>query len=92
MTTKSEHFVDLIFKKLKNYKKKELFLEKKTLKRFIFSLLKENWNILKIYDKRYTKKNTNNIMFSMSSLTVILIITFIACLYFLFKVTSKANN
>ncbi len=42
MTTKSEHFVDLIFKKLKNYKKKELFLEKKTLKRFIFSLLKEN--------------------------------------------------
>ena len=42
MTTKSEHFVDLIFKKLKNYKKKELCLEKKTLKRFIFSLLKEN--------------------------------------------------
>jgi len=42
MTTQSEHLVDLIFKKLKNYKKKESFLEKKTLKRFIFSLLKEN--------------------------------------------------
>ena len=42
MTTKSEHYVDLIFKKLINYKQKELFLEKKTLKRFIFSLLKEN--------------------------------------------------
>ena len=42
MTTKSEHFVDLIFNKLKNYKKKELFLEKKTLKSFIFSLLKDN--------------------------------------------------
>ena len=42
MTAKSEHFVDLIFEKLKNYKKKELFLEKKTLERFIFSLLKEN--------------------------------------------------
>ena len=92
MTTKSEHFVDLIFKKLKNYKKKELFLEKKTLKRFIFSLLKENWNILKLYDKSYTKKNTDNIMFSMSSLTFILIVTFIGSLYFLFKVTSNANN
>ena len=42
MNQKSDYLVDLIFKKLKNYKKKELFLEKKTLKRFIFSLLKEN--------------------------------------------------
>ena len=42
MTFKSDYFIDLIFKKLKNYKKKELFLEKKTLKKFIFSLLKEN--------------------------------------------------
>ena len=42
MDPKKEHLVYLIFKKLKNYKKKELFLEKKTLKRFIFSLLKEN--------------------------------------------------
>ena len=42
MTTKSEHLVDLIFKKLKNYKKKKLFLEKENLNKFILSLLKEN--------------------------------------------------
>ena len=40
MTTKSEYLVNLIFKKLKNYKKKEIFLEKENLKKFIFSLLK----------------------------------------------------
>ena len=42
MTPKSEDLVDLIFKKLKNYKAKEIFLEKENLKKFIFSLFKEN--------------------------------------------------
>ncbi len=42
MNTKTEYLVDLIFKKLKNYKYKEIHLEKESLKRFIFSLLKEN--------------------------------------------------
>ena len=41
MTTKSEYLIDLIFKKLKNYKSKEIYLEKKFLKKFIFSLFKE---------------------------------------------------
>ena len=40
MTLKSEYLVELIFKKLKNYKSKEVILEKKTLKKFIFSLFK----------------------------------------------------
>ena len=42
MDPQSEYLVDLIFKKLKNYKRKEIILEKKFLKKFIFSLLKEN--------------------------------------------------
>ena len=42
MTSKSEHLVDLIFNKLKDYKKKKLFLEKENLNKFILSLLKEN--------------------------------------------------
>ena len=42
MTSKSEYEVDLIFNKLKNYKKKEIFLEKEDLKKFILSLFKEN--------------------------------------------------
>ena len=42
MTLKSEYLVDLIFKKLKNYKNKEIFLEKEDLKNFIFLLFKEN--------------------------------------------------
>ena len=40
MTTKLENLVDLIFKKLKNYKAKEIYLEKENLKKYIFSLLK----------------------------------------------------
>ena len=40
MNLKSEYLVDLIFKKLKNYKTKEIFLEKENLKKFIVSLLK----------------------------------------------------
>ena len=43
MTSKSEHLVDLIFKKLKTYKKKKIFLEKESLNKFILSLFKENW-------------------------------------------------
>ena len=42
MTLKSEYLLDLIFKKLKDYKSKEIFLEKEELQKFIFSLIKEN--------------------------------------------------
>ena len=42
MSPKSDHLVDLIFKKLKNYKNKKIFLEKECLNKFILSLLKEN--------------------------------------------------
>ena len=42
MASKSEYLVDLIFMKLKNYKVKEINLEKKILKKYIFSLYKEN--------------------------------------------------
>ena len=39
MTQKSEYLIDLIFKKLKNYKTKEIYLNKENLKKFIFSLI-----------------------------------------------------
>ena len=42
MTPKSEHLVDLIFKKLKSYKNKKILLEKENLNKFILSLFKEN--------------------------------------------------
>ena len=42
MTPKSEHLVDLIFKKLKTYNRKKIFLEKESLNNFILSLFKEN--------------------------------------------------
>ena len=42
MKPNSEYLVDLIFKKLKTYKGKEIYLEKENLKKFIFSLFKEN--------------------------------------------------
>tara|TARA_B100000989_G_scaffold261426_1_gene212460 strand:- start:484 stop:612 length:129 start_codon:yes stop_codon:yes gene_type:complete len=42
MTSKSENLVDLIFKNLKNYKAKEIFLEKENLKKFIYYLFKED--------------------------------------------------
>ena len=42
MTPKSKHLVDLIFKKLKGYRKKKIFLEKNSLDKFILSLLNEN--------------------------------------------------
>ena len=44
MNPKSETIVDLIFKKLKNYKSKEINLKKESLNKFIFSLLKEEIN------------------------------------------------
>jgi len=43
MTQKSEHLVNLIFKKLKTYKNKKIFLEKENFNKFIVSLFKENW-------------------------------------------------
>ena len=42
MTTKSEHLVDLIFNKLKTYKRKKIFLERENLNKFILSLLKKD--------------------------------------------------
>ena len=42
MNPKSDYLVNLIFKKLKNYKAKEILLEKENLKKFIFSLFKEH--------------------------------------------------
>ena len=42
MTTKLDQTIDLIFKKLKDYKSREIILEKENLKRFIYSLLKQN--------------------------------------------------
>ena len=41
MNAKTEYLVDLIFKKLKNYKAKEIFLKKENLKKFISSLFIE---------------------------------------------------
>ena len=43
MTPKSEHLVDLIFKKLITYKNKKIFLEKESLNKFILSLFQDNW-------------------------------------------------
>ena len=42
MDQKSEFLIDLIFKKLKNYKGREISLKKENLNKFIFSLFKEN--------------------------------------------------
>ena len=39
MTPKSEYLLDLIFKKLKNYKAKEIYLDKQNLRKFIISLI-----------------------------------------------------
>ena len=41
MTQASEQLVDLIFKKLKTYKRKKIFLEKEDFHKFILSLLNE---------------------------------------------------
>ncbi len=42
MTKKSDYLVELIFNKLKDYKAREIFIEKENLKKFIISLLEEN--------------------------------------------------
>ena len=42
MSQKSEYIINLIFKKLKNYKAKEIILEEENLYKFISSLFKEN--------------------------------------------------
>ena len=42
MNPKSDHLVDLIFNKLKNYENKKIFLKKENLNKFILSLFKEN--------------------------------------------------
>ena len=43
MTSKVDHLIELIFKKLKTYKNKKIFLEKKVLNKYIISLFEENW-------------------------------------------------
>ena len=94
MTLKSENLVDLIFKKLKTYKNKKIFLEKESLNKFILSLFRENWMqdlfkltaIVNLIWDRYI------FMDNFSSLTVTLAIIFIASLYFLFRVTSGTKN
>ena len=43
MSPKSDDLVDLIFKKLENYKYKKIFLEKEKLNKFILYLFKEKW-------------------------------------------------
>ena len=42
MSPNSEYIVNLIFKKLKNYKAKQIILEEENLYKFISSLFKEN--------------------------------------------------
>ena len=42
MSPKSEYLINLIFKKLKNYKAKEIILEEENLNKFISSLFREN--------------------------------------------------
>ena len=42
MSQKSKNLINLIFKKLKNYKAKEIILEEENLYKFISSLFKEN--------------------------------------------------
>jgi hypothetical protein len=42
MNLKSKYLIDLIFKKLKNYKAKKISLEKENFYKFISSLLKES--------------------------------------------------
>ena len=42
MSTKLEYLIDLIFKKLKKYKAKKIFLEKEDFKKFISSLFNED--------------------------------------------------
>ena len=41
MNQKSEYLIDLIFKKFKKYKNKEIFLDRENLKKFILLLMNE---------------------------------------------------
>ena len=54
MPSKSEYLVDLIFRKLKNYKSKEILLKKESFKKFISSLFKENWSQEEVYENCYS--------------------------------------
>ena len=54
MPSKSEYLVDLIFKKLKNYKAKEIHLKKENLNKFISSLFKENWSQEEVNESCYS--------------------------------------
>ena len=94
MNPKSDNLVDLIFKKLKTYKNKKIFLEKESLNKFILSLFKENWmqDLFKLTAIFKLNFIINKDMDNFSSLTVILAIIFIASLYFLFRVTSSTKN
>ena len=42
MNPKIEHLLDLIFNKIKNYKAKEINLEKEDFKKFVYSLLNDS--------------------------------------------------
>ena len=42
MSTKSEYLINLIFKKLKNYKAKKIILEEEKLHEFVSKLFKES--------------------------------------------------
>ena len=42
MITNSQYLIDSIYKKLKNYKAREIHLKKENLEKFIISLFKEN--------------------------------------------------
>ena len=42
MNTTTQYLIDLIFKKLKEYKYREIILEEENLNKFILLLLKEN--------------------------------------------------
>tara|TARA_A100001035_G_scaffold250627_1_gene222093 strand:+ start:340 stop:468 length:129 start_codon:yes stop_codon:yes gene_type:complete len=42
MTPKTSYLVEIIYKKLKKYRPKEIFLEKENLEEFISSLFKED--------------------------------------------------
>ena len=60
MTSKPEHLINLIFKKLTAYKSKKIFLEEENLNKFILSLFKENWirdliNFIAIFDLIFIK-------------------------------------
>ncbi len=93
MSNNLEHLADLIFKKLKTYKNKKIFLDKENLDGFITSLFKENWTQDLIPVIAIVKLILiNKYMYNFSSLTITLTIIFIVSLYLLFRVTSGTKN